>query len=76
MKRTKEEIVVKILETCLMESSKTHIVYKSNLNFSIAAQYLDILTNNGLIAAIDGKYKTTEKGKEILATIKKVHEFL
>ena len=33
MKRTREEIVSKILDICQNGASKTKIVYQSNLNF-------------------------------------------
>ncbi len=75
MRRTKGEIVVKILETCRTESNKTIIVYQSNLNFKTVVPYLDTLKENGFITVANGKYETTKKGKELLATLKKVREF-
>jgi predicted transcriptional regulator len=76
MRRTKEEIIASILKICLSGSSKTVVVYQSNLNFKTVDPYLNSLMKNGLVAAMDGKYKTTDKGKELLATIKDAHEFL
>lgn len=74
MKRTKGEVMEKILEVCQIGASKTRIVYGSNLNFITVLPYLDSLTKNGSIAAMDGKYKTTDKGKELLTAIKKVNK--
>ena len=54
------------------------MVYGSNLNFRTVNPYLEALIANGHIAAIDEetrKYKTTDKGTELLAVIKKAHEF-
>lgn len=69
MRRTKDEILTRVLETCLNDSNKTVIVYKSNLIFATVVPYLDSLLNNGFIAMIEGptrKYRTTAKGKELL----------
>jgi len=76
MKRTKGEIIAKILEVCLTASSKTNVVYGSNLNFRTVNLYLDALMMNGHITRDENtlKYKTTEKGKELLAIIKEAHE--
>ncbi len=77
MRRTKGTVVVKILEVCLVGASKTHIVYGSNLNFKTVSPNLDSLIMNGHIIKTDGempRYKTTDKGKELLAVLKEVHE--
>ena len=74
MKRTTEEIIAQVLETCLNGSCKTAIVYQNNLNFMKGDLYLDSLMKTGFIAAVDGKYTTTDKGKELLALINDTHE--
>lgn len=79
MKRTKEEIIVHVLESCLTGSSKTAIFYRSNLNFMTVNSYLNPLIKAGFIALIEGpprKYKITDKGKEILKNLKEAHELL
>ncbi|MFB3765786.1 MAG: winged helix-turn-helix domain-containing protein [Methanotrichaceae archaeon] len=79
MRRTKEEIIVRILETCLVGANKTVIVYKSNLNFATVVPYLDSLLKNGFIASIEGpirKYETTDRGKELLSGLKEIHKLL
>ncbi len=61
------------------EYSKTVVVYGSQLNFRTVNPYLDSLMMNGHIFIIDEKmprYKTTEKGMELLAIIKKAHEIV
>ena len=78
MKRTKEEIIVHVLESCLTGSSKTAIVYRSHLNFMTVNSYLNPLIKAEFIALIEGpprKYKITDKGKELLGRLKEVHEF-
>lgn len=77
MRRTKEEIIVTILETCLIGANKTIIVYKSNLNFATVVPYLDSLLKNGFITMIQDthiKYRTTNKGKELLSGLKEIHK--
>ena len=79
MRRTKEEIIVSILETCLTGANKTIIVYKSNLNFATIVPYLDSLIKNGFITTIEGahtKYETTDKGKDLLSGLREIHELL
>ncbi len=79
MRRTKEEIIVTILETCLAGANKTVVVYKSNLNFATVVPYLESLMRNGFIAMIEDthiKYITTDKGKELLGGLKEIHEML
>ncbi len=79
MRRTKEEIIVRILETCLIGANKTVIVYKSNLNFATVVPYLDSLIKNGFISLTEEpirKYTTTNKGKKLLGGLKEINELL
>jgi len=76
MRRSRQEIVSQILDTCMSGASKTRIVYQANLNFKTVNAYLDILIRNGLIMVSEKQvklYETTVKGKSLLETIKKVH---
>jgi predicted transcriptional regulator len=79
MKRSKQEIIAQILEVCLESASKTRIVYQVNLNFRTVNPYLEILMKNNLIEIGKGEqtlYSTTQKGTDLLETIKKVNESL
>ena len=80
MKRSRDEIISKILMACLTPTSKTRIVQFCNLNFKTVDKYLNPLMMNGHIATTDGirgkKYQTTEKGKQLLEMIKGIQEFL
>ena len=79
MKRSKQEIIAQILEVCLESASKTRIVYQVNLNFRTVNPYLEILMKNNLIEIGEGEqtlYNTTQKGADLLETIKKVNESL
>ncbi|MGD0954087.1 MAG: winged helix-turn-helix domain-containing protein [Methanotrichaceae archaeon] len=49
MKRSREEIVSKILDVCLNGANKTKIVYQANLNFRTVNPYLDLLIGKNLI---------------------------
>ena len=61
------EIIANILKIAKDGAKKTHIVYKANLNFKILQEYLDELTETGLIArGSEGKIKTTDKGVQYL----------
>jgi predicted transcriptional regulator len=77
--RDKESIITAILETCLKASNKSAITYKNNLNFSTSTFYLDFLAQKGFLNVVDEslrRYKTTDKGEELLSRLKEIHEFL
>ncbi|MDD1736625.1 MAG: winged helix-turn-helix domain-containing protein, partial [Methanothrix sp.] len=46
MKRSRHEILSKILKICLNGASKTRIVYQANLNFRTVNPYLQTLIKN------------------------------
>ena len=79
MKRSRQEIILQILEICMNGASKTKIVYKVNLNFKTVNPYLDLLIKNGLIQVNEGGaivYETTPKGIELMESIKRVRDKL
>lgn len=64
-KRNDIEITADILKVAREGAKKSHIVYKTNLNFKIAKKYLNYLKKAGLIVGPLGNkrlFKTTEKG--------------
>jgi predicted transcriptional regulator len=70
MRRTNDQLIGKILETCQGDGAgKTHIVYQCNLNFKNAGSHLDQLIKAGLLEASGTSYKTTPKGMEALGHI-------
>lgn len=78
-KRDRLEIVQGILQRGISGASKTNIVYRVNLNFTMVTPYLDLLVSKGLMEAIPGptrKYKTTDKGIKLLSDLKKIREGL
>ena len=79
MKRSREEIVSKILDVCLNGANKTKIVYLANLNFRTVNPYLDLLIGKNLIKVSQGQillYETTPLGIDMLEDIKGVHNGL
>ena len=79
MKRSREEIVSKILDVCLNGANKTKIVYQANLNFRTINPYLDLLIEKNLIKVSKGQillYETTPQGIDMLEGIKGVHNGL
>ena len=79
MKRSREEIVSKILDVCLNGANKTKIVYQANLNFRTINPYLDLLIGKNLIKVSQGqilRYETTPQGVDMLEDIKEVHNGL
>jgi predicted transcriptional regulator len=79
MKRSREEILAQILNTCQEGASKTRVVYQANLNFKTVNFYLETLIGNNLIEVRTGKnvlYETTQKGANLLESINHVNENL
>lgn len=77
MKRSRYKILSQILDICTDGASKTRVVYRGNLNFSTVNIYLDLLIKNGLIEENNEQkhkmYKTTEKGMNLLESIKQIN---
>ena len=68
-KRTHFQIVAEILEIASGRGvTKTALVYRANLNFTLVQHYIDFLTSKGMLEqAKDGNislYRTTQKGTE------------
>jgi len=60
-------------------ANKTLIVYKANLNFTKAEEYLGLLERNGFLESYRcGRtiYKTTDKGIEFLARYKSLTDLV
>ena len=82
MKRSRHEILSKILKICLNGASKTRIVYQANLNFRTVNPYLQTLIKNNLIEACQGEhrervmYRTTSEGANLQETMNQVNNIL
>lgn len=77
LKQSKEIVIADILEFCVSGECKTSIVKGANMNSIIAGSYLDKLITMGLLQTINDdcvRYKTTEKGREILKDLRNIQE--
>lgn len=75
-RRDKLEIIRCILCLCKKdESTKTKIVYGSNLNFKTAGIYLNWLINKELVAQEENYFKLTSKGTELLSSLQEMSPF-
>jgi len=81
-RRSRVEVIIDILSEATKEVNKTRMMYKCNLNYSCFSKYFNELLKKGLIAEVHSvhngvkKYKTTEKGKELLEVLRKAKEFI
>ena len=66
------DIVVDVLEAAKNGVNKTAIVYRTNLNFTLAEKYLELLEKQGLLENKSDKYITSDKGKVFLAKAKEI----
>jgi len=80
MKRSRDEIISIILDTCTGGANKTKIVYQANLNFRTVNPYLELLTRNGMIDTKEERnlvvYATTTKGLALLDNFKQIQDQL
>ena len=65
-RRCKFDIIVAILDAVSRGTTKTKIMYATNLNSSLVNKYLNLLQENELLELNSAVYKITEKGKEYL----------
>lgn len=72
MRRSRMDIVVDVLEVAKNGVNKTAIVYRTNLNFTLAEKYLDLLEKQGLLENKSDKYITSDKGKIFLVKAKEI----
>ena len=72
MRRSRIDIVVNILDVAKNGVNKTAIVYRSNINFTLAEKYLELLGKQGLLEKNSEKYITSDKGKIFLQKAKEI----
>ena len=65
-RRTRHDIIMKILKTAKYDSKKTNIMFKARLSFSQLEKYLNALNEAGFITEKSGVWKTTEKGLHVM----------
>jgi len=78
-KRSRDQVVARILQVCVEEANKTKIVYQANLNFHTIAPHLNLLIEEGLIEVLPGEviqYKTTQKGIDVLGKLEDLQRLL
>ena len=76
MNRSRIDIIIDVLEVAKIGVDKTGLVYRTNLNFKLADNYLEILRNQGLVEKRLNKYITTDKGKAFLQRANEVILYL
>lgn len=64
--RSSLEIIADILKVADDGVKKTRIMYFANLSYRMLSKYLRKTLHAGLLAADDGRYEVTEKGRVFL----------
>jgi predicted transcriptional regulator len=75
-RRSEIEIFADMLQMATVKVNKTTLLYQANLNYNLLQKYLAFLLERGLLAECGSCYITTPKGKEFLATLKKLQALL
>jgi len=73
-KRTRYEIIHDILSICENGAKKTWILYKANLSYELANNYISKFVEKELIIQKDGLYVLTDKGKMLLSLLAQYKE--
>ena len=84
VRRSRTEVIVDILGEALRGANKTRIMYRANLNFLRFDRYFGRLLEAGLVEVVDNPgeefggvvYRTTERGRELLETLRKASEII
>jgi len=77
VRRNKLEILGCILNICKGDgSSKTTVVYQSNLNFKNAGIYLEWLSEHGYLAKEDKLYRITPSGQKLLEDLNDINSMI
>ena len=69
-KRSRYEIVHDILDQCQNGAKKTWVMYRANLSYDLATNYLNDLVKRGLVENREGMFYITDKGKQLLEVLK------
>ena len=78
-RRSKDQVIVEILNMCEKGENLTSIVYRTNTSFAGIKAYLAVLMKNDLLICQDASpriYKTTPKGREMRDRIEKLHKLM
>ena len=76
--RSRIDILANLLSAARGGSLKTHLMYKANLSFVLATQYLTLLLEGGLIDEVldedmeSKRYQTTPRGLKFLEVYEKL----
>lgn len=76
--RDKLSIIVEILEVAQQGAPKTHIMYRTNLNYKTLNRYVGLLLKKELLSKIlnERMYKTTDRGVDFLECYHEIMELL
>jgi predicted transcriptional regulator len=72
-KRSKDQIIIQILDTCRGGANKTMVVYRAGLNFTTVVPHLALLQEKGFLEVKPGSrivYKTTQAGERAIETLR------
>ncbi|HEV2192902.1 MAG TPA: winged helix-turn-helix domain-containing protein [Nitrosopumilaceae archaeon] len=76
--RSRTEIASMILDATRLGATKTKIMYKAYLSYTLVKEYMSFLQGNGLITydKMTRQYKITEKGLKFLHSYDQILELL
>lgn len=74
--RTRNEIIVKMLQSLMAPALKTNVMYEARLSYDQLNRYGDLLLRKGLAIQLDGKWVITERGRALVKACAKAEEII
>lgn len=75
--RSSHGIIAGILQVCEQETKRTHVLYRANLSYSMAAEYFSLLIRSGLLQELPGRsLRITDKGRVYLQHFRYIDQML
>jgi len=70
--RSRLDIMADVIKITMTGAKKTQIMFKANLSYKLLQIYMRALLEEGLISESNGRYVTTDRGKDFLETYQKL----
>lgn len=74
--RSKHDIIASIIETCLEPANQNKVIRIANLTYPMFYEYRIDLIKAGLLMNVDGKYLSTELGRNFLTHYRELERLL
>ena len=77
-RRTRADIAAAMLDIAQAGAKKTRLMYRAALSYEQLSEYLELLTERGLLDYVEAEktYRITDKGRHFLRIYKEIDEII